>query len=183
MRSDLQKETARLNGAKSRGPNTAAGKANSSRNHTTHGLYSKRVLSKRVLSKTILIEGEDPAKFAALLNAIRAALQPRNAVEESLVEDLVTCRWRQRRLLAMETACLSDEIRRQDPVTAAAPHVTRAVTALNTLTTENRALELINRNELRLDRQFNRTLHRLYAIRDREKQPKIDFEDSNPGTN
>ena len=46
MRTELQRQTARLNGARSRGPRTAAGKLRSSQNACRHGLYSRRVLSK-----------------------------------------------------------------------------------------------------------------------------------------
>ena len=48
MRTELQRQTSRLNGAKSRGPRTAAGKARSSQNACRHGLYSRRILSEEV---------------------------------------------------------------------------------------------------------------------------------------
>ena len=173
MRSDLQNETSRRNGAQSRGPRSETGRANSSRNRYTHGL----------LSKTIVIEGEEPARFAALLNSLRADLQPANALEESLVEDLATCRWRQRRLLAMETVCLSTEIRSQaqarDDGAAVHSNATRAARAFDTISRDTSTLELINRHELRFSRQFNRTLQRLISLRG---VPKIKNDGSNPGS-
>lgn len=146
MRSELHSQTARINGAKSRGP---------TRRRSTHGM----------LSKTIVIQGEDPARFAALLNTLREELKPRTPIEESLVEDLATYRWRQRRLLCMETACFTQEIRLQDPEAAAGTSAGRATTAFTTLTSSSRTLDLLHRYELRFNREFNRTLQRLKALR------------------
>ena len=155
MPSELQSQTSRLNGAKSRGPRTDAGKSNAARSRYTHGM----------LSKTIVIEGENASRFTALLNALRDELQPQSGIEDGLVEDLATCRWRQRRLLSMETACLTGEIRRQDPEAAAHSNAGRAVIALSSLSSGTRALDLINRYELRFKRQYNRTLQQLFALR------------------
>jgi hypothetical protein len=169
MRTDLQNETSRRNGSKSRGPKTDTGKAVSSRNRYSHGM----------LSKNIVIEGEDGTRFSALLNSLRADLHPTNFIEENLVEDLAFCKWRQRRLLAMETACLTNEIRRQNPTAAAEAPAIRVVIALNSLSTDVNTLELINRYELRFDRQYNRTLRRLVMLRELEKSTSCH---SNPGT-
>lgn len=167
----IQQDAARKNGSKSRGPITQPGKAISSRNRYTHGL----------LSKTILIEGEEAARFAALLHSLRTDLAPANALEESLIEDLAICRWRQRRLLAMETASLSTEIRRQTAESAPEPdkpsNAIRAVQALAAISQNNRTLELINRHELRFSRQFNRTLDRLHTLQSARKSKN---DDSNP---
>lgn len=169
MRSDRQKETSRRNGTKSRGPATAAGKAISSRNRYTHGM----------LSKLVVIEGEDSARFSTLLNSFRAGLQPRNQIEEGLIEDLAICKWRQRRLVAMETACLTGEIRRQDPAASSETPAVRAALALNALSIDAHTLQLINRYEQSFDRQYNRTLRRLHLIRALEKNVP---DHSNPGT-
>jgi hypothetical protein len=45
MRTELQRRTSRLNGGKSRGPRTAAGKRRSSQNACRHGLYSRHILT------------------------------------------------------------------------------------------------------------------------------------------
>jgi len=169
MTSELQSETSRRNGAKSRGPKTPAGKSNSSRNGTTHGM----------LSKTIVIEGEVAARFAALLATLRDDLKPLNSIEDGLVEDLATCRWRQRRILAMETACLTHEIQHQEPGAPTDTNATRAAHAYRSLSTDSRTLALFNVYELRFDRQYNRILHRFFAIR---AARKMDSATSNPGS-
>jgi hypothetical protein len=156
MTSELQSETSRRNGAKSRGPKTDPGKSISSRNSTTHGM----------LSKTIVIDGEVPARFAALLASIRADLQPRNTIEDGFMEDLAICRWRQRRLLTMETACITQELRRQEPQTASDPPPARAAQAFANLAT----LRLISSQEHRYDRQYTRILSRFHAFRKEQKQ-------------
>jgi hypothetical protein len=169
MPSRLRSETSRRNGAKSRGAKTPGGKSNSSGNALIHGIHAK----------AIVIEGENADRFKALLAGLRAELQPRTGIEEGLVEDLASSRWRQRRLLAMETACFTHAIVRQGPEAAAESGATRAVLALNNLAGDTRTMELINRNERRLDRQYNRTLRTLYALRILRKN---DYCDSNPGT-
>jgi hypothetical protein len=155
MASELQSETSRRNGAKSRGPRTLTGKSNSAGNNRQHAL----------LSKTIVIEGECAARFAALLASMRDHLKPRNTIEDGLVEDLATCRWRQRRLLAMETATLTHEMRRQDPDAAAQPPPRRAAMALGDSSPSSHTLDIINRYALRFDRQYDRALRRYLAIR------------------
>ena len=73
MPSELQSETSRINGTKSKGPRTPSGKRNSGRARTVHGL----------LSNTILIEGENASRFTRLMNNIREEIQPSTPMEES----------------------------------------------------------------------------------------------------
>jgi hypothetical protein len=65
------------------GPRTQAGKAASSRNSFKHGLASGR----------ILIEGEDPAAFEALVADLEADYQPATETEALLVHDLAKFHW------------------------------------------------------------------------------------------
>ena len=57
-------------------------------------------------------------------------LKPRNTIEDGLVKDLASSRWCKRRLLAMETATITQEIQRQDPESAAESNARRAALAL-----------------------------------------------------
>jgi hypothetical protein len=65
------------------GPRTQAGKAASSRNSFKHGLASGR----------ILIEGEDPAAFEALVADLEADYRPATETEALLVHDLAKFHW------------------------------------------------------------------------------------------
>jgi hypothetical protein len=65
------------------GPRTDAGKAASSKNSFKHGLASGR----------ILIEGEDPAAFEALVADLEADYRPATETEALLVHDLAKFHW------------------------------------------------------------------------------------------
>ena len=64
----------RSNALLSTGPMTAEGKAVASRNATSHGLLSSR----------LLLEDEDPVEFNELLDRLSRSLRPFDAVEETL---------------------------------------------------------------------------------------------------
>src|SRR5713101_7533105 len=92
MVSNLKSETARANGAKSRGPTTAEGKEKSSRNAIRHGLTAG--------NGNILLDCEDPDQFDEVLNKLLGIHQPATPAETDLVEEMVAARWRTRRINA-----------------------------------------------------------------------------------
>ena len=65
-RTEAQREAARINGAKSRGPITEEGKAISSRNSRKHGLAARK----------FVLEDEDQAEYDALLTGYRQSFSP-----------------------------------------------------------------------------------------------------------
>ena len=107
MTSDISPETvahpsaralaSRRNGAKSRGPKTAAGKARSSGNALKHGLRARRQL---------LLADEDAAEFRAFQAAAQAELAPSGALQTELAARIVTTAWRARRADRLEAALL-----------------------------------------------------------------------------
>jgi hypothetical protein len=90
--SEKKAAAVRANGARSRGPVTAEGKRRSSRNAITHGLCAK----------TVVIHGEDPNRFEALVEIYSRRLQPRDAEERAMVRQIAANAWRLRRQTAAE---------------------------------------------------------------------------------
>src|SRR4051812_15689636 len=73
----------RLNASKSTGPRTSEGKARSSRNATSHGLYCA----------ALVLPGESHELFYDLRQSYIAALKPQNLVELLIVDRLVAAAW------------------------------------------------------------------------------------------
>ena len=141
LRSPAQQATARANGARSRGPTTAAGKARSARNGTRHGLRG---------GPFALLPGEDGDAFAELHEAVTADWRPRDAYERRWVFELVACMWRQDRLHALELAAL-------DAAAAESPPTEATVKKLLTFA----------RYGARIDKDIGRALQALRVLRDR----------------
>jgi hypothetical protein len=89
----------RRNGARSRGPKTAAGKARSSRNALKHGLCAQKLL--------VLAE-EDVAAFCALETALFEELAPAGALQTVLAQRVVSAAWRLLRADRMEAEVLTE---------------------------------------------------------------------------
>ena len=107
MTSLRQIESNRRNGLKSTGPKTEAGKEQSRRNATRHGLTAETVVE-------ILEDAEDYKGFEA---NIIADYDARTAVERELVLRLASLLWRIRRATGIET----DLLRIQAKYCASAP--------------------------------------------------------------
>jgi hypothetical protein len=87
----------RINGARSRGPRTAAGKARSARNALKHGLCAR---------KLVVVPDEDAAEFAALQAALIAELAPVGALQAVLAQRIVSAAWRLMRADRIEAEVL-----------------------------------------------------------------------------
>ena len=102
MTSQSKSDAARANGAKSRGPTTREGKAQSSQNAIKHGLTAN----------ANLLPGESEHDFEALLEAHRTHHRPAGALEEELVRNLAVARWRLSRVAALEARLFDNEMAR-----------------------------------------------------------------------
>jgi hypothetical protein len=151
MPSQRKSDSARANGAKSRGPTTPAGKENSSRNSLRHGFTSR---------STIVLECENPEEFQEMLANYRATYSPMTPAEIDLVDQMVAARWRIRRIWVIETAMLDAEILRRKPEVqkqfAQFDGATELALAFRSLADDSRSLHLASRYESRLFRMHDR---------------------------
>src|SRR2546425_12633230 len=88
MPTERQSESARINGAKSRGPKSAEGKKKSSRNSLQHGCTA---------SHTIILACEDPKDFERMVEKYDTMYRPVTLEEQDLVAEMISARWRIRR--------------------------------------------------------------------------------------
>jgi hypothetical protein len=157
MSSQRKIQSARTNGAKSHGPKTKQGLAKSSRNALTHGLYST----------TIVLQGEPREKYRELLDAYIHQFQPEGPAELDLVEEMVAAKWRQRRLWAIETDLLEDEMmvqkKKLDSDGETYDEITPLSFAYRDLAASS-ALPFLTRHESRLERAYFRALKTLLEL-------------------
>jgi hypothetical protein len=89
----------RRNAARGTGPKSAAGKQVARMNALKHGLQAAHVV----------IPGEDPEEFEALLRGLEEDYLPVGFRESLLVERIAECTWRLQRARLMETAIMRSE--------------------------------------------------------------------------
>jgi hypothetical protein len=166
MSSIFKIQSARANGARSRGPVTPEGRARSSKNAIKHGLSSR----------AIVLSNESESDFEKLLEAYLAQFNPQSEIEASLVEQLVAARWRMERVWAIETSLLDLEMTEQrdavDQKYEAIDEVARTALAFRALCDNSRALDLLSRYESQFRRAGERILDSLLRLRDQQLENK-----------
>jgi hypothetical protein len=165
-------ESARTNGARSKGPVTPEGKLASSRSNLTHGL----------LASTVALDGESKDGFEMLHASFLGQFRPSTPAESALVETMATARWRQMRIWALQKVAVDLEMARLAEAAAedqapADPNpqpegmlaAVRATIAMRSLSDDSRYMELLHRYETAYERQFLRALSTIQ--RDRREHP------------
>ena len=103
-------ESARMNGAKSRGPKTPKGMYRSQTASYSHGLYAVR---------NYRMPGESNDEFAEIQSQLHHYWQPKGYYDEQLVEELTGIIWEAKRLQAAKNDYLHDELA---TITKNSPH-------------------------------------------------------------
>src|SRR5579862_3954634 len=163
MPSTLKSETARINGAKSRGPTTAAGLEKSSQNAVKHGLTSRGA---------VVLACESQEEFDEALNEFVVDYQPANRIEMGFVEEMAVSRWRIRRLREIETSLLDSEFvhRKSHFEGTDRYHLAKS---FGYIADDSRALALSLRYQSHLHRTYDRAVASLRALQHaRKSQPQ-----------
>ena len=84
------------------GPKTKAGKAAVSRNAIKHGIHA--------IHPVVIADFESVEEWDDFYEGYRESLLPEGAVEEDIVYNLATNRWRQRRVIHAETAAINEQV-------------------------------------------------------------------------
>jgi hypothetical protein len=147
--SERRRRIARINGAKSRGPVTAAGKARSSRNAVKHGFRSNLILPEEL-----------PADFAETSGRLLEDLDPASPAESALAHQMALASHRIERLRCLEATAFREELARL-------PHLsgpTALAEAFRNLV-ERGTLPLIYRYEVTNGNRWYRALAKLIDLR------------------
>jgi hypothetical protein len=159
MSSQAKKDSARRNGAKSRGPVTPEGRARSSANSLRHGLTASNVV----------LHGESREDFDLLLADYVDQFRPATRVEMELIESMAVARWRLRRLLGIENNMLRVEMSRRaeeiDDEFQALDEAGRLAWVFQKMADQSTSLELIIRYEAATNRSYDRAFKQLILLR------------------
>jgi hypothetical protein len=99
--SPARAEASRRNGAKSKGPKTAAGKARSAQNALKHGLRAE---------KFVVVGDENPQEFVAFEAAMLDSLAPEDPLQTFLAGRVVRAAWRLERAEQIEAELFAREM-------------------------------------------------------------------------
>lgn len=155
----------RANSLLSTGPRTEAGKAASSKNAVKSGLTGR----------TVLLPTDDVEEYARFLEALQSDLKPVGQIECELVQIVVDCYWRLRRIQELENALyLHGERQFANAFAEEPPEIRRSMIALQTHLTYQKELRNLHIQEARIDRkraQAHKELEQLQANRQSSEDP------------
>ena len=145
-------EAARINGSKSSGPKTEAGRLAVSLNAVKHGLSAE----------TVVLANESAEQYQAELDSYFRHFAPANKPEDDLVRQLASAHWRLARFTGIETSLLDIEMeKKRKYVKDEWKNVDergRLALAFDSLSATHSSLALLNRYEARLHHEYQRIL-------------------------
>ena len=166
MRTPKQVEASRINGRKSRGPVTAMGRDRIRTNALKHGLTARLVMW----------SNEDAEQFQRLLVALLERLSPANDVEFLCVEEMAIAKWRQRRVMTMESVAGNEQLAKTRCEGGAA-----TLAAFQAAEQSAQLLTSLRQHEAAHARAYQRAYRHLQQLRRDSLDPDIDELMSEPG--
>ena len=154
-------ESARINGAKSHGPKTEAGKRRSSQNALKHGLTAQ----------TLLLPSEDPAEFQQLLTSYLGQFQPDGPAELHLVHEMVTANWRLQRLPLIESQLYINAMERAQEYADHRLKPSESLAESFERLANSDSYPFLQRIESRLERTYSRALRNLIQLQRLRQAP------------
>ena len=175
MPSQLRSDTARANGAKSRGPKSAETKEKSSHNSLRHGFTARNI---------ILLECESAEEYQKMEEDFAATHQPATPAEQDLVDEMVAARWRIERIRTIETVIQDCEmIRKKSEIEKTFLQPDSGVhlaMAFRALAEESSCMALVSRYETRLSRMYDRAYRTLRELQQKAEPKKQKSEPKPP---
>jgi hypothetical protein len=153
-------EAARINGAKSNGPTTAEGKAIASQNSLKHGLTSARVV----------LPYESQEEFDRLEAALINRFKPYDELEQELVHEMASSRWRLRRIEVMEAALFVKAFKQQHELLGPDADPIDVQAAAYAEVAESKSLRMLSRHQSQLRRAYEKAWKELELIQEHRKQ-------------
>jgi hypothetical protein len=153
--SPVQLAANRANALLSSGPRTQAGLARSSKNAVKSGLTGR----------TVLLPTDDVEEYASFLAAFQRDLKPVGQFECELVQIIVDCYWRLRRIQELEYALYAHGERQFAEAFGDEPQeVRRSMVLLQTHLTYQKELRNLQLQEARIERKRAKALAELNAL-------------------
>jgi hypothetical protein len=153
-------EAARVNGGKSNGPVSEAGKSVSSQNSLKHGLTSSRVV----------LPHESLEEFENLKADIAKHFRPVGDLEAELVHEMAASRWRLRRIEEMEAALFQKFMRQQAEALGAEADPIAVRQAAYVDVAESKSYRMLSRHQSQLRRAYEKAWQELKNIRQQRSE-------------
>jgi hypothetical protein len=148
MASDAQIRANRANALKSTGPRSIEGKAVSRFNALKHGMDAA----------SIVLPGENPADYDAMVADYEEELQPSTPSERFHVDTMIQANWQKQRLLRAQAELYQDVMRQSNAKTLAA--------ALQVETPAGKVLTRVQRQLAAAERDWHRANRELRRLRE-----------------
>jgi hypothetical protein len=146
MSTAAQRTANQTNAQLSTGPVTENGKAASSRNNLRHGFRSQ----------TVLLPGDDPAEYEALLAQLTEYFAPQELIETRFVREMADADWRLRRVREHQQAAITRQMEKIWSANRDLPARELQSIAIETLNETGTSYATWLRYETKFERQYDR---------------------------